>query len=1024
MKRLIDNHLRRRIRGLGAVAGLGLSLGLGGCNCGEPAGFSVLAGALEIRDGRATGATGGAIEVVDLGEVPVGVPTVLPLIAANVGTAELLVCVEGADASPCGGRASRFEPAAEAFSFDMEGSGPKTEGWVFAPGESREVSVRFAPSSEGPVESTLILAHDGENGPEGRVRITAVAIAPSIDVEPAELDFGSVTVGRRRSLEVAFHNRTPFPQSLEIPTPEQSAVVFGLIDAEGREIPTGTALSAMLPADGTLRVQVFFQPEEEVDYVDTFSIRFCPNCERSLPVRGNGIRPVFEIDPPLLDFGEIGEEESVTRTFTIFNRSERFPVAVEEVGIAGTNSNFAVMPRAPVPLAIPPGESLVVDVRYAGQEPSTHVGQVEVRTDAFDDPDTGLDESLGTVLLEGRTIGPNIDAFPDVLSFGTVALGSTPVARTVLVQNTGTSPLTISAVRLEAETPEISAVRLPIQFPLVLAPSASQVLELAYAPSDPGVDRAELVIESDDRNEPRLVVPVVGIGGIPTTCAIAVAPSVVTFGLVERGRRASLAVEIRNSGAQPCTLSGIALTGAPEMSLRTPPPATVNVAPGQRHRIDIAYAPTAYGTHEALLTLRTDDPAQPSLEVPVRGASAESEMLVIPSQVDFNVVPVRCASPARQVTIYNTGASRAQVTRIYLDPTTSSEFELSAESTPVSLGGGESMSVDLRYRPTDIGLDTGVLFIEHTAAPAPVAVPLSGEGQINPTVTDTFSQLAAPQADVLFVVDNSCSMSQEQASLGANLGAFLQFARGANIDFQIGVVTTDTVRATDRGRFRGDPRIIQPTTPNGDDVFAATVNLGTGGSGAERGLEAAYLALSDPLINTHNAGFLRASAALAVIFVSDEPDSSNRPLSFYESFLRNIKGFNNSSMFSASAVVGTSDPECSGPGGVARYAPRYIALAQATGGVVESICSASWGQTLSNIGLNSFGLRRQFTLSSAPVPSTISVRVDGAAVPRTGGAGDTNWSFDASTNILSFEASRVPPEGSTINVTYSVACLP
>jgi hypothetical protein len=168
---------------------------------------------------------------------------------------------------------------------------------------------------------------------------------------------------------------------------------------------------------------------------------------------------------------------------------------------------------------------------------------------------------------------------------------------------------------------------------------------------------------------------------------------------------------------------------------------------------------------------------------------------------------------------------------------------------------------------------------------------------------------------------------------------------------------------------------------------------------------------------------LRQAAALAVIFVSDEPDYSRRQATFYENFLRNIKGFNNTSMFSASAVVGTQQPRCTGPGGRASYAPRYINLAQNTGGVVESICAANWGQTLANIGLNSFGLRRQFTLSSQPVPSTIAVRVDGTAVPQSSGGMD-NWTFDPQTNTISFGTSRVPPEGSTITVTYSVACLP
>ena len=72
-------------------------------------------------------------------------------------------------------------------------------------------------------------------------------------------------------------------------------------------------------------------------------------------------------------------------------------------------------------------------------------------------------------------------------------------------------------------------------------------------------------------------------------------------------------------------------------------------------------------------------------------------------------------------------------------------------------------------------------------------------------------------------------------------------------------------------------------------------------------------------------------------------------------------------MFSFSAIVGTQAGGCNGPGGDAQYAPRYIQVAQNTGGVVESICNANWGQTLANIGLNSFGLKRQFVLSSAPV---------------------------------------------------------
>jgi hypothetical protein len=332
--------------------------------------------------------------------------------------------------------------------------------------------------------------------------------------------------------------------------------------------------------------------------------------------------------------------------------------------------------------------------------------------------------------------------------------------------------------------------------------------------------------------------------------------------------------------------------------------------------------------------------------------------------------------------------------------------------------------INLRYHPTDIGPDTGVLFISHSANLNPVAVPLTGEGQISPTVTDRFQQLPNPQADVLFVVDNSCSMAEEQGSLGSNLGAFLSFAMTQGIDYQIAVTTTDVDPGGEQGRFVGTTKIITPNTANGDQIFQQNVSLGTGGSGIEQGLEASYLALSDPLINTWNAGFIRQDAALAVIYVSDEIEQSPRAQSFYENFLRNIKGFANSTLFSASAVVGTTNPVCSGPGGVADYAAGYINIANNTGGVVESICAANWGQTLANIGLNSFGLKRQFTLSSQPVPVTIAVSVDGTTVPSTTAGGQINWNYDMGTNSVVFSASAVPQANSTIEITYTVACLP
>jgi len=56
--------------------------------------------------------------------------------------------------------------------------------------------------------------------------------------------------------------------------------------------------------------------------------------------------------------------------------------------------------------------------------------------------------------------------------------------------------------------------------------------------------------------------------------------------------------------------------------------------------------------------------------------------------------------------------------------------------------------------------------------------------------TDTFGQEASPNVDILFVVDNSASMKEEQAALAAGFQAFIDEIENASADWHIGIITT------------------------------------------------------------------------------------------------------------------------------------------------------------------------------------------------------------------------------------------
>ena len=133
--------------------------------------------------------------------------------------------------------------------------------------------------------------------------------------------------------------------------------------------------------------------------------------------------------------------------------------------------------------------------------------------------------------------------------------------------------------------------------------------------------------------------------------------------------------------------------------------------------------------------------------------------------------------------------------------------------------------------------------------------------------------------DILFVIDDSNSMSGEQTLLRNGLAAFIQALAASPVanDFQIGVTTT-SVENFDGSAFAPAGDLTGPILSGGSPTlvadFQAQVLVGTAGSGREQPFRAARLALEKAEVGGANAGFLRPGARLAIIMLSDEDDCS------------------------------------------------------------------------------------------------------------------------------------------------------
>src|SRR4051794_9315310 len=58
---------------------------------------------------------------------------------------------------------------------------------------------------------------------------------------------------------------------------------------------------------------------------------------------------------------------------------------------------------------------------------------------------------------------------------------------------------------------------------------------------------------------------------------------------------------------------------------------------------------------------------------------------------------------------------------------------------------------------------------------------------------DAITQVTIPAVDVLWVIDNSCSMSEEQEALRSNFADFMAYFSDSGLDYHVGVVSTDMI---------------------------------------------------------------------------------------------------------------------------------------------------------------------------------------------------------------------------------------
>lgn len=309
--------------------------------------------------------------------------------------------------------------------------------------------------------------------------------------------------------------------------------------------------------------------------------------------------------------------------------------------------------------------------------------------------------------------------------------------------------------------------------------------------------------------------------------------------------------------------------------------------------------------------------------------------------------------------------------------------------------------------------------------------------------SDSFLQAPSNMVDILWVIDNSVSMANEQENVALGAQDFMaRFEAGENkMDFHLGVISTDMSREnTYAGALLGTPAVLTPEVVGYADAFRARVRLGTTGADQEKGLQAARDALKPPLSDTRNAGFLRENAMLSIIILSDENDCSDDgalggaasgedcytnagQLTPVADLVRELKEIKGDDPLVMSGIVG---PEVDANCDEAVPGRRYYTAIDMLGGERADICSTDYSVIMDSLGELTSGILTKFTLSKNANEETIEVfvtPVDGEEAEIAKDEVD-GWTYISEYAVVEFHGLSIPPRGAEITINYEVAAGP
>ncbi len=458
---------------------------------------------------------------------------------------------------------------------------------------------------------------------------------------------------------------------------------------------------------------------------------------------------------------------------------------------------------------------------------------------------------------------------------------------------------------------------------------------------------------------------------------IVVTPAVLDFGDVTVGAWVTAEFRVANEGvdAFAATLALSEVEGAFSME-----DFDVALEPDVFQRMEVTFTPMAWGSAASTLSITADGGAA---AVSLVGVGVGPKLVAEEDPVVLGEMVVGCPVHGT-VQVRNADAVDANVELFtFADPV------FTVDGGGATIAAAATISVEFTATPATLGESVGTLVAE-TAEGGLYVGQVSVTGVVATSQLESF-EIGYEDADILVVLDPGLP---EWVDVAGGLAELAEVTTGLH---------RMAVTIADDGCVPGG--YIDSATADAADALEGMLEVLAGALG-EKGFLRLLEALSPAALAPGgcNEGFLRDSAALYVIAITD---SSERSM-LWTSFVAAVSSLKvDPDDVIVSVAAGEYPSGCLDIAGAGDWYEASVA----TDGLYVSLCETDWVSDFKEDLGERFAHDGRFELSDFPDPATMHVYVDGVEVT-------TGWTYADVDNAVDF--GDAPPEGSIVEVRYDL----